>query len=92
MFHSVFDSGSIVRQKGNTDGLSISICKHKSSMILISFQIFEKYKKQPYYFDKIFLNANNNPLHNQRTLSNYILNDCMLLDFFIDENKSQCSY
>ena len=43
--------------------------------------MFEKYKKQPYYFDTLFLNVNNNPLHNQRTLSNYILNDFMLLDF-----------
>ena len=39
LFHNVFDSEIIVRQKRNTDILSISIRKHKSPMILISFHI-----------------------------------------------------
>ena len=87
LFHNQYDSGIILRQKKNNDRLCISICKHKSPMVLISFEIFEKYKRTPKYFDTLFLDFNENPLHNQMKISNHILNDNMLLEFFYERQQ-----
>ena len=88
MFHNVFDSGIIIKQNDNR--LAIRICKHKNPTTTITFETFEKYKRQPYYFDTLFLDMTDTPIQNQIKLSNHILNDDMLLEFFMHENKAKC--
>ena len=67
LFHNVFDSGIIIKQNDNR--LAIRICKHKNPTITITFETFEKYKRQPYYFDTLFLDMTDTPIQNNK--SNY---------------------
>ena len=82
VFGRVYDSGLIVRNMYNNDRLHISICKHKKPIVIVTFEILHKRKRIPYYFDILFLDMNSSALSNQRILTKYILNDCLLLWFF----------
>ena len=88
VFYKKYDSGIIIRNKMNNDRLHISICKHQYPDIIISFELYGKYKKRPYYVDTLFLDFNEIPVDNQLVLANHVLNDIMLLHFFQFERTS----
>ena len=92
LFYRKYDSGIIIRSKMNNDRLHISICKHQYPDIIISFELYEKYKKIPYYADTLFLDFNKTPVDNQLVLANHILNDTMLFHFFKFETNSYCDH
>ena len=81
IFNNIYDSGLTIKNKNQDDQrLMIKICKHKP--ILLTFEIFQKYKRIPYYVDQLFLDVKKSALYNQKEISKYILNDSMLLNFF----------
>ena len=88
IFGRIYDSSLIVRH--NTERLHISICKHKSPLVITTFKILEKRKRIPYYFDILFLDSNSSALTNQRKLAQRILNDSLLLPFFWHDNEMSC--
>jgi hypothetical protein len=81
------DSGLIIKN-GEDDRLIINICFHNHNHIHIRFTTFQKYQRNPYYFDFILLNKNIIPIDNQYLFSTFIINDSILLPFF----KSEKSY
>ena len=83
---SEFDSGLIIRNILNEDRLSITICKHKPPIVMISFSCLEKCKRIPYLFDTLSLNG----IDNQRELATMILNDNILFHFFSHSKKRGC--
>ena len=87
---SGFDSGLIVRNTLNEDRLSISICKHKPPIVMVSFSAIHKHKRNPYHFDTICLNLDNSSVDNQRQLATMVLNDNILFHFFSCANKCTC--
>ena len=92
LFYHLYDSGIIVRSKMNEDRMHISICKHQNHMVLISFELYGKYKKMPFYVDQLFLNFNEKAIDNQYKIANHILNDTLLSHFFEFEKKSYCNH
>ena len=85
-----FDSGLIIRDRYSRDRLHISICKHRKPIIVVTFEILEKRKRIPYYFDILFLDSNSSAITNQRKLAEMILNDSLLLPFFWYDSKTEC--
>ena len=93
IFYYKYDSGMVVRNNISNDRLHISIIKNKYPSVVITFELYHKYKRLPYYFDILFLDFNNNnALHNQFILTQHILNDNMLLIFFRYEKISCCNH
>ena len=94
IFHSFYykhSSNIIIRNNLNDDRLHISICKRDNLLIALTFELYYKYKRIPYYFDILFLDFNNNnALNDQFTLAQHILGDDMLLTFFRYEKNSCC--
>ena len=90
VFARISDSGLIIRDRYNKDRLHISICKHRKPVIVVSFEILEKRKRTPYFFDIMFLNSDHSALTNQRKLAERVLYDPMLLPFFQYENDMSC--
>ena len=78
VFNDEFDSGLIVRK--DEERMSIKICKHKP--ILLTFEIFKKYKRIPYYSTQLLLDNEKPALTNQYEVSRFILEDNILLPFF----------
>ena len=87
---SEFDKGLIIRNTLNEDRLSVSICKHKPPVVMISFSCLEKHKRNPYHFDTLCLNMDNNDIDNQRELATTILNDNILFHFFSHSKQCRC--
>jgi hypothetical protein len=75
------DHGLIVKSSED-ERMIINVCFHNSNHIHLRFSVFGKYKRVPYYFDFILLQKDDPPLHNQYLLSQFILNDDILLPFF----------
>ena len=93
LFYYKYNSSVIIRNNHNKDRLNISIVKSKYPAVVITFEVYHKYKRLPYYFDILFLYFNNNnALNNQLFLTQHILNDNMLLTFFRYEKKSCCDH
>ena len=89
LFYYQYNSGMVMKNTISTDRLHISIIKSKYQSVVITFELYHKYKRLPYYFDILFLDfSNNNALHNQFVLTQHILNDNMLLTFFQYEKIS----
>ena len=87
---SEFDSGLIIRNTLNDHRLSVTVCKHKPPIVMISFSCLEKHKRNPYYFDTLSLNVDNNGIDNQRALTEMVLNDNILFHFFRYSKKCSC--
>lgn len=86
IFYDKYDSGLIVRNKDIDDRLSIQICKHDKTKILITFEAYEKYKRTFYYSTQLLLDRQKQTaLFNQREIAWFILNDNILLPFFMTE-------
>ena len=81
LFSCKNDSGIIIRNE-NEDRLEIRICFHNSTYITIQFICYEKYKRIPYYYEPLFLDKQHKSIDLQYQLSEYILNDNMVLEFF----------
>ena len=79
---SEFDSGLIIRNTLNDHRLSVTVCKHKPPIVMISFSCLEKHKRTPYHFDTLCLNLDHKSVDNQRELATMILNDNILFHFF----------
>ena len=93
VFYYEYNSSVIIRNNVNNDRLHISIIKSKYPSVIITFELYHKYKHLPYYFDILFLDFNNNnALHNQFILTQHILNDSLLIPFFRYEKKSICNH
>ena len=93
LFYYKYGSSMVVRNNISTDRLHISIIESKYQSVVITFELYHKYKRLPYYFDILFLDLNNNnALHNQLILTQHILNDNMLIPFFRHEKKSICNH
>ena len=88
VFARIYDSSLIVRH--NTERLRISICKHRRPMVIVTFEILEKRKRTPFYFNILFLNSNESALTNQRKLAERVLYDSLLLPFFYNDSKTEC--
>ena len=88
LFYYKYNSGLVVRNNYNNDRLHISIINSKYPSVVITFEVYHKYKRLPYYFDILFLDCNNKSIINQSTLAQHILNDHMILSFFQYEKKS----
>ena len=70
IFYYKYGSGMVVRNNISNDRLHISIIKSKYPSVVITFELYHKYKRLPYYFDILFLDfSNNNALHNQFILT-----------------------
>ena len=92
LFHHIYDSGITVRNTIDDNRLSIRICKHKNPIIPITFEVFEKHKRIPCYYDILFLDFKDKPIDNQNKLANHILSDEILFPFFQYEKKSYCNH
>ena len=66
----------------NRERMSIHICKCDSNITVVQFDIFEKYKRLPYYHDYMLLKNNTCAVENQRLLSTWVLNDPLVVEFF----------
>ena len=78
VFYYEYNNSAIIRNTISTDRLHISIIKSKYPSVVITFELYHKYERLPYYFDILFLDFNNNnALHNQFILKQHILNDNM---------------
>ena len=82
IFFLKFDNGVVTYSDCNGERMRIEICKCDPNITVVQFDLFEKRKRTPYYFDSLFLINDNKPLDNQRILAECILNDLLLLDFF----------
>ena len=82
----------VVRNNTSNDRLHISIIKSKYQSVVLTFELYHKYKRLPYYFDILFLDFNDNNITNQTTLAQRILNDYILLSFFRYEKKNICNH
>ena len=92
IFHRKYDSGMILKSEITNDRLQITICKHKYPYVMITFDTYEYRKRRPFYVQQLFIDFNEQPINNQQMLSNFVLNDSMLLQFFEHEQSSKCSY
>ena len=93
VFYYEYNNSVIIRNNISNNRLHISIIKSKYPSVVITFELYHKYKRLPYYFDILFLDFNNNnALHNQFILTQHILNDNMLLTFFRYETNSCCNH
>ena len=73
----------VTARNADTGGrLQIKSCKCDTGFIMVFFSCFEKYKRIPYYQDICLLDKKNIPIHNQRILSEYVLDSDILFDFF----------
>ena len=82
IFFICCDSGVVKYNDCNGERMRIQVCKCNPRITVVQMDLFEKRKRLPYYCDSLFLNNDNKPLDNQKRLSEWILNDSLLLDFF----------
>ena len=75
------DNGIVKYDNQTRERLNIRVCKCDPYMIIVQTELFQKYKRLPYYTDTLFLDKNTNPVDNQRLLANFILHDPLLLHF-----------
>ena len=76
------DSGVVKYNATNADRMRIEICKCDPNITVVQFDLFEKRKRIQFYHSTLFLINDNKPLDNQRRLSEWILNDSLVLDYF----------
>ena len=77
LFYYKYGSGMVVRNNISNNRLHISIIKSKYPSVVITFELYHKYKHLPYYFDILFLDLDNKAITNQSSLAQHILNDNM---------------
>ena len=82
IFFLKFDNGVIKYNATNRERMRIQVCKCNPNITVVQFDLFEKRKRSSYYNDSIFLNNDKEPVANQRLLSEWILNDSLVLPFF----------
>ena len=82
IFYLKCENGVVKYNAKNGDRMRIHVCKCNPNISVVQFDLFEKYKRTQYYHDSIFLDNDKEPLVNQRRLSEWILNDWLVLDFF----------
>ena len=92
LFYYKYGSGMVVRNTISTDRLHISIIKSKYPLIALTFELYHKHKRLPYYFDILFFDFTSCAVRNQIILTQHILNDNMLLIFFRYEKISCCNH
>ena len=92
LFYYKYGAGMVVRNNIGDDRLHIYICKRENQFVVITFELYYKYKHLPYYFDILFLDFNNKAIPNQSTLAQYILSNDMLLIFFQYETNSHFNH
>ena len=51
VFYYEYNSSVIIRNNVNNDRLHISICKRENQLVAVTFKLYHKYKRIPYYFD-----------------------------------------
>ena len=78
----IFYLGCVKYNTKNGQRMRIQICKCNPQITVVQFDLFEKRKRIQFYHSTLFLINDNKPLDNQRLLSEWILNDSLLLDFF----------
>ena len=91
-FYYEYNNSFIVRNNISHDRLHVSIIKSKYPLIALTFELYHKHKRLPYYFDILFLDFNNKAITNHFILTQHILNDNMLIIFFRYEKKSICNH
>ena len=82
IFNCNNDNGVIKYDNRTGERLSIRICQCSSDIIIVQAELLHKYKRISYYMDTLFLHKNSNPVDSQRLLTDWILNNQMLLHFF----------
>ena len=80
LFYFKENSGLLLRK--NEERLSIKITLDTKPFIIVSVNIFEKYKKKPYFNDFMIVDMDDDPLINQQKVGKWILDDPILLCFF----------
>ena len=81
------DSGVVKYNNQNRDRIRIEVCKCDPNITTIQVELFETRKRTPYYFDILFLDNDKEPIANQRKLSEWILNDSLLLELFRSDDE-----
>ena len=81
IFACQHDSCLFKRNK-DEDRIKITICKHNDPIIIVTCFVNAKFKQKPYHVEMFFMSSNILPIHNQRKLSKWILDDSILLSFF----------
>ena len=82
IFYCNCETSVIKYNDKNRERMSVYICKCNPNITIVQFDIFEKYKRIPYYHDNIFLKNNKCALENQRMFVEWVLNDPLLVEFF----------
>ena len=80
IYNYQYDTGVTIRK--NSDRMRVKVCTCNKDQIVLTFELFEKCKRIPYYYDTLFLNKNKQAIDNQRKLAVWIINDPLLLPFF----------
>ena len=81
IFYLNSESGIVKYNAKNGDRMRIQICKCNPSTTVIQFDLFDKRKRTPFYYDSILLHNIEKPFANQRILAEWVLNDQLLLNF-----------
>ena len=87
IFYCNCETSVIKYNDKNRERMSVHICKCYSNITVVQFDIFEKYKRIPYYHDNILLKNNESALENQRSLGKLVLNDPLLVEFFMYDGE-----
>ena len=89
VFYCNCETSLVTYNHRNRDRMQIKVCKCNPNITVVQVDLFEKYKRTPYYHDSLFLYNDETPLANQRILSECVLNDSVLLEFFRCDGEIQ---
>ena len=82
VFYYQCNAGLLVKNVAFENRLQVRNCKCNDKYITVCFTCFEKFKRIPHFEVVCLLDRQTIPIQNQRILSEYILDNSVLFEFF----------